>query len=764
MQMYLLAANLFALAALLLGWGNYSRGARNGRLLPLFLLAVSRSLAFIITMAASEQALSVAVIEALEVFSTFCVVWALAGPTSALSAGRQLLAWGGTAAALLLSLLSLVSFWPVPFQIHSLAIAIFSLPLILMSADGLHWSHVATPLALAIASFFNLIGLPGLSWLVNLLAYAFLLSQIHWQSLYHFALSIQSCWSRQQAAETLVQETITLNRERQRLLGVSEMLSAIPNLSQSMEHIVSSMARAAHADQSAIFMLDARNAAQARLAAVYSPSRPIHVAQHTEVTVNLAQCPPLQEAVEDQRQLLLSEVDTNGLHSLYALWNEERAGPALIQPLVVQGRPVGALVLANPITHHSIRPSDVRLCRALAPQIATMVEHRRRYLDLELQAEAMAPVRPDHDSRPVSPVDSDWSGRTEDCLEVLELITDGLVVSDTTGQVRLANRAAERILGRSRRELVGQPISSIYGAIDSGEKIEDLVVAFSRRDQPLPTFLEDDERAIQGRLIPWRNRQREWLGIVAVFRDVTREVKADRARDDFIVALSRELRGPLTVVKGYSELMMKGTLGEYSPLQLGVQRIIQSSVDEMVAVLDNADQINDQNRYRVLPRFEEVDVIEIIHDALREVAPLAQLHQLRLTQEIKGQLPSIIADPWHLRRILGNLLANACYFTPPGGYVTVRAWMQSEREGNITRPQLLLAVADNGIGIPQLEFKRIFEPFYQAKSQNVTEQRGMGMGLAVVKELVELHQGRVWVESVVGEGSIFQVALPLTPE
>lgn len=765
MQIYLLAANLFALAALLLGWSNFSGGARNSRLLPLFLLLVSRSVMFIMATVSADNVQPISVMGALEVFSTFCVVWTLAGPVSALPPPWQRLVRAGLASALLLCLLLLLPFWPVPFQIHNLIIAIFSASFILQTVNGLHWSHLATPLALALASFVNLVGLSGVSWLLSLLAYAFLVSNVHWQGLYFYALSMRSCWNRQQAAEALAQESLGLNRERQRLLNVSEMLSAVPDLNQSMEHIVRSIARATRVDQSAMFMLDARSASQARLVAVYSPARPVHITGLDEVAFNLASYPPLQEAVESQRQLLLLDPERNGLASLYRLWGQERPGPTLFQPLIVHGRPVGVLVLGNPVSNQPIRTSDARLCQSLAPQIATMVEHRRRYLELELLVEAgVTNGRGVQQARTGDALPAIWPGQPEDCLEILELMSDGLVVSDTLGLVRLANRAAERILGKPRRELVGQPISTIYGEIDSGEPLEDLVVAFSRRDQPLPTFIENDERAIQGRLIPWRNQQREWLGIVAIFRDVTRELKADRARADFLGALIQELRAPLTSVKGYSELILQGALGDYSPEQLRLQRIIQSSADRMAALLDNASRVDNQNQDRVLPRIEEVDVTGIINESLREVSPLAQLRHLRLTQEIKGQLPVIAADPRHLRRILDNLLANACFFTPPGGYVTVRAWVQPERYGHAARPFLLLAVADNGIGIPPNELKRIFEPFYQVKNQDIWEQRGLGLGLAVVKELVELHKGQVWAESVAGEGSIFQVALPLTQE
>jgi signal transduction histidine kinase len=347
---------------------------------------------------------------------------------------------------------------------------------------------------------------------------------------------------------------------------------------------------------------------------------------------------------------------------------------------------------------------------------------------------------------------------------MFDVIGDGVVVSDSVGRVKWVNKAAEHILGKAKSTMIGQPLGTIYGEIDSGEPIEDLVVAFSRRNHPLPTFIETNDRAIQGRLIPWRNEEREWMGIIAVFRDVTREVKADWARNDFIAALSRELRAPLTSIKGYSELITQGMMDEYSPEQMRVFRIINSSAERIKEVLDNAIRISAQNRHQILPRFEEIDPQKIISQALREITPLAQVRELELIQEIKTSLPPLTADARHLRRIVDNLLSNACRFTPPGGRVTLRAWVQSEREGDQTRDHFLLAVADNGVGIPPAEAKRIFDPFYQVDNQDRSVESGMGMGLAVVKELVQLHNGRVWVESTPGEGSIFQVSLPLTQE
>jgi PAS domain S-box-containing protein len=802
MQSYLFAANLFTLTAFLLGLNNFSRGSQDWRLLPLFLLVVSQSLSLMTSMAETTPVI-IALLAGLSIFGAGCLVWALTD-TARLPPLWQRLAWLGGAAALSLALLPLIPNWPVPFQIHSLIITMTGAFFILASLPQFSWSHLAAPVLLAVANLLSLLGLMTVAWLVTLLSYGFLIAALHWESMQHHR-------RREQLSEEAARQAFNLSQERQRLLEVSEIISAVPGLEQSMTHLVRSMAHVTHADQAAIFSLDVEVEERARLIAIYSPERPVYLSSYNEITFDLANCPPLQIALVTQKQQLFVPFrNLADLESLYELWNEYRAGPALVQPLIVQGRSIGALVLGNPVTHQSFREDDLVLCRSLAAQMATMVEAYRRYIDLELQAEqkpeaaielAAGPSRehyagadlerptawprrsdqPEENATEVAlailegaePAGLDAvistkilsttglnlaNGAAADYLPVLDTIEEGLVISNGRGQVQLVNKAAERILGKTQQELVGQPIGMVYGAIHSPDKIEDLAVAFARRNEPLPTFIENDDRTIQGQLIPWRNEDKEWLGMIAIFKDVTQTVKADQARNNFIMALSRVLRGPLTLIRGYAELTTTGLLEEYSPEQLHVQKIIHSSVERVVEILDNAIQVNSQNK--IVPRFELIDVNKVIDQALHEITPLAQLREVRLIREVKGALPLIAADRVHLFRILKNLLSNGCRFTPPGGWVALRAWVQQERFGNVSRPQLVLAVADNGVGISKNELKRIFDPFYQLDNLPPGEERGMGMGLAVVKELVEIQRGRVWVESTLGEGTIFYVSLP----
>ncbi len=848
----LLTINLLAFTALLLGYVSFARESRYERLFPLLLLVITRTLALIISLTQIKQ--SQDIINVLEILSTLCLVWALMGTTAYLSIRqREMMAIAGVI-AVFFALLPLLPGWPVPWQIHNLVVIMAGVSLIYWVQDTLKWIHLAPPLILGVVNILTLPGLElmNLAWLLSLLAYGAFIGAIHQESVQTYLEAVQFFRDRQIEFEDMVLESADEDHERQRLLESCELINNVPSLNQSMEHLVSSMAQITHTDQAVIFVLDVKAMGRAHVASVYSPEKPFHITSRDEMAFELDELPVLRKAIETQQQNLVSVENRKGLRRIYALWNEDRIGPTLLQPLAVQGRPVGALLLGNPVSQYDIAVTDANLCRTLAPHLSIVVEYRRRYLELELQAEAMAAMVQEQLSPPVlerepavpwlepavegvaarvtqplpepgpipveefapsrspetarqpatvespaeapallalsSAVSSELSAATEPPAEssfipsqaqaenekpfhdieqyeaVVEAISDGVLLSDTTGRVKLVNKAAERILDRARNRLIGQPIGAVYGQIDSEESIENLAVAFSRRNQPLPTFFEDEDRAIQGRLIPWRNEDNEWMGIIGILKDVTREVRADRARNEFVAALSHELRAPLTMIKGYSELITNSRMGNYTPEQVRVQQIISSNAERMVEVLDNAIKLSMPDKNRFVVKFEEVNINKIIEDALREIKPLVEIRNLTLIREIGSNLPAIEADHRHLLRILDNLLSNGCRFAPRGGRVTVRAWARPGPAEELAGGHLYIAVADNGVGIPRREIDKIFTPFYHVKGQKVEEKPGLGIGLTVVKELVDLHNGEIRVESTEGVGTMFQIKLPVSQQ
>ncbi len=225
----------------------------------------------------------------------------------------------------------------------------------------------------------------------------------------------------------------------------------------------------------------------------------------------------------------------------------------------------------------------------------------------------------------------------------------------------------------------------------------------------------------------------------------------DRLKSEFIQNVSHELRTPLALIQGYVELLMTGELGQLGaqqqePMEIIARwtRMLSSLVDDIVLILE----IEARSPVR-----EPIALDELARSAIEDFRVAAQRAQLTLTADIAPDLPPVVVEALHVRRVLANLLSNALKFTPAGGAVSVRVWREDD--------QVILQVADTGIGIPPEQQTRIFERFYQVDGSIRRRYGGVGLGLALVQELVEAHGGRITVESEVGRGSAFTVTLPV---
>ncbi len=233
---------------------------------------------------------------------------------------------------------------------------------------------------------------------------------------------------------------------------------------------------------------------------------------------------------------------------------------------------------------------------------------------------------------------------------------------------------------------------------------------------------------------------------------LARQQELERLRSEFIQNVSHELRTPLAIARGYAELLEDGTLGDLSPEQAQAVSTIAGRTRGLSRLLDNFAAILDIEAHLLQPR--PVDMAALVRDALRDIQPTVAEAHLTLTFDITADLPPVSGDPVHLRYAVDSLLDNAVKFTPAGGAITVR--LTAADDGRAC----CLEVADTGIGIPPEEHERIFERFYQVNGTTTRRYGGTGLGLALVKEIVEEHGGSVSVESAVGQGSTFTVVLP----
>ena len=245
----------------------------------------------------------------------------------------------------------------------------------------------------------------------------------------------------------------------------------------------------------------------------------------------------------------------------------------------------------------------------------------------------------------------------------------------------------------------------------------------------------------------------DWKRAEAELKRLTIEAtEANRAKSDFLAAMSHELRTPLNAIGGYAQLIEMGVRGPITEEQRVDLLRIQRSKNHLDALVSDVLNFAKLGAGRIELRVGEVDVTETMDAVLEMVAPQLQRKALHLARPAAPRGLTVCADEDKTRQILVNLMANALKFTPPNGTISLDV---SRGDTDVT-----VSVTDTGIGIPAEQIDRVFEPFVQAKRALDSSDQGVGLGLAISRQLARAMQGDVTVRSVAGQGSTFILKLP----
>jgi signal transduction histidine kinase len=228
--------------------------------------------------------------------------------------------------------------------------------------------------------------------------------------------------------------------------------------------------------------------------------------------------------------------------------------------------------------------------------------------------------------------------------------------------------------------------------------------------------------------------------------------QASHAKSDFMAKMSHELRTPLNVIIGFAELMLDKVPGEINDEQRQCLDDILTSGQHLLGLINDILDLSKIEAGKVL-RLTNIALPDVIESLRSAMMSILDARKQSLDVELEEGLPMVYADKARVRQVLFNLLSNSTKFTPDGGKLKIEA----VRDGDWCQ----LSVVDNGTGIKEEDWERIFDPFYQADSSMPKREEGTGLGLALVRQIVEQHGGRVWVESEYGKGSRFTFTLPL---
>lgn len=322
-------------------------------------------------------------------------------------------------------------------------------------------------------------------------------------------------------------------------------------------------------------------------------------------------------------------------------------------------------------------------------------------------------------------------------MTILESTPDAVIVTDSEGRITLANPAAEAVLKLRADEAIGQPLEAALAP----QELVSLLKAPVLTDRSIEIKVEGGRVLYAAASeVPGGH-----MGRVCVLSDITQFKILDTLKSEFVSTVSHDLRGPLTLIRGYTTML--SNVGGVNDQQRELQEKVLRSVDQMTKLVDDLlDLGRIETGIGLNP--EPVEIPEILNDVLTSLRPQALNKQIALEVELDPDMVELQADPMLLRQAIANLVDNAIKYTESGGTVKLRAEQVDGRQ--------IVQVEDTGVGIAPADQPRLFEKFFR-----VGEAKGSGLGLAIVKSIVEQHHGRVSVDSRLGMGSKFTIALPM---
>jgi PAS domain S-box-containing protein len=350
----------------------------------------------------------------------------------------------------------------------------------------------------------------------------------------------------------------------------------------------------------------------------------------------------------------------------------------------------------------------------------------------------------------------------KDFLEnIISTTVDGIIIADPPGSITRINDAVEKMLGYTQHELMEMHISELnpssnkdiyYQLKDTVEKLfnDGRVMGYES------IWMKKDGQIIDVELNAALLKDKDGLiiGSVIGVRDISERKKLEEMKNDFISNVSHELRTPLTSIKGSISNLLDGITGKLNNAQRDYLTIINNESDRLVRLINDLLDLNRLEAERIQLLLEEVDYISLVSQVVINLKDLTYEKGLDIELELPETEIYLRVDKDKINQVLVNLINNAIKFTEAG---EIKIIVDNSKNTSITT-----GIIDSGIGIPKDELDKVFDKFYQITKPPNAKSRGTGLGLAISKSLVEMHGGKIWVESEEGKGSVFWFTLPQT--
>jgi PAS domain S-box-containing protein len=344
---------------------------------------------------------------------------------------------------------------------------------------------------------------------------------------------------------------------------------------------------------------------------------------------------------------------------------------------------------------------------------------------------------------------------------LLDSLGEGMIATDRKGKIIIANRQAELLLGYGLDEFIGNYCQKFVGVknekgdsvelekrpdyvtLKTGQKITESKYFYVRNDESVfPVYVTTAPFFFNKKLI----------GMVMVFHDITRERQIDKAKSEFVSLASHQLRTPLSNINWYSEMILDDENKNLTAKQKGYLLKIYKSNEKMVELVDSLLNVSRIDLGTFTIENKTIDLADFMSNLIEEYEPMSYAKKIEIQSSFDSSVEGFMADPKLLRIIFQNLISNAVKYTPEKGKVSV-SFRQKNKE-------IIFEVSDSGCGIPLNQQNQIFSKLFRADNVKTLETEGTGLGLYILKMIVDEAGGRVSFESKENEGTIFRVVFP----
>lgn len=359
---------------------------------------------------------------------------------------------------------------------------------------------------------------------------------------------------------------------------------------------------------------------------------------------------------------------------------------------------------------------------------------------------------------------------------VLSSIGDAVFAVDMHGRITLFNPSASKISGFTKEEAIGKHFRDVLKfVLEKDGSQHDAFISqalsgyLSTMKNHTQLIRKDGSKvAVADSAAPIRDAKGALLGAIIVFRDVTRENELDRAKSEFVSLASHQLRTPLSAIGWYSEMLLNGDAGKLTKSQQEQVTEIYEGNQRMVELVNSLLDVSRLELGKLQNDAVPTSVTDIAHSLHLELTPSVKAKDMTLTMDVDQKLPKVTADPKLLRMIIQNIMSNAVKYTPAKGSVNVTlrsATSEASELHNLSLKQplskyMLLKVTDSGYGIPKSQHDKIFQKMFRADNVRALDVEGTGLGLYIVREVVQKLGGKIWFESEEGKGTTFYVVVP----